>query len=390
MDASKKQEKGKAPKKQPVKEVEADAAAEAVNDVDKEYGVAVVNAFDLLSEDGPPKPAPKKKEEPKEDKKKKQDNKQKNAPRETNAELSTGTSETRPANVRGRGGAKGGRGQTVRRGGRGTAPVREGKRVLDRRSGTGRGREIRKNGHGGIGAAGTFTEEASIAQEQLQAEHDAEAAAKLADAEQTTPVEAKPQEPHVESVEEKARREEDEKEAKKKTYDQFLQEQKKKAVDADSQLNTREVEVDEKRFKPSKPLEEVDEVAEYTALKKEKTLKKGKGKAKKNVVSLDEFNAKAADKQPEGEAPAAAAPQREPRERQYREPREDRPPREERSGDDNRGGRGGRGGRGRGRGGDRGRGNFRGRGGQRGQGRGGRGGAAAPPLSDDNAFPKLG
>jgi hypothetical protein len=90
MDASKKQEKAKTAKKQPVKEADPEPVVETANDVDKEYGVAIVNPFDLLSEDGP-KPAPKKKEEPKEDKKKKQDNKQKNAPRESNAELSTGT-----------------------------------------------------------------------------------------------------------------------------------------------------------------------------------------------------------------------------------------------------------------------------------------------------------
>jgi len=56
---------------------------------------------------------------------------------------------------------------------------------------------------------------------------------------------------------------------------------KAKSVEADHQLNTREVEVDEKQFIPSKAYSKEDDVAEYSALKKENKLKKGKGKAKK-------------------------------------------------------------------------------------------------------------
>jgi len=44
---------------------------------------------------------------------------------------------------------------------------------------------------------------------------------------------------------------------------------KQKSVEADHQLNTREVEVDEKQFIPSKAYSKEDDVAEYSALKKE-------------------------------------------------------------------------------------------------------------------------
>jgi len=328
----------------------------------------------------------KKKEEAKE--KKQAPKQQKNAPRsgEVNANIPGPSKENRGGSSRSRGGfnaggGSGGRGQTNRRGGRGAPAPREGKRVYDRKSGTGRGRELRKSGYGGAGAVGKWEEEAVVAQETIQAEQTANKDAAAGE----TKVEEVPVE---DSEEQKALKKEEEEEKKKKSFDQWLAEKNKNKVVADSQLNTREVEVDEKQFKASKVFSKEDDVAEYSALKKESKLKKGKGKTKKNVVSLDEFNSKAAEKQPEGEAPAAAAPAQSQAQSQA-QPRESNRENNNRDNNrDNRDNRDNRGGRGRARGGDRGRGGFRGRG----RGRGGRGNGgreANLALSDDNAFPKL-
>jgi len=360
------------------------------------YGVVTANAFDLLSEDGPQQAKKKDNVENKEKKQvKKNAGKGESRGSESQSNVAVPSKDIRgPPNANRRGatgrgaayfGQQGGRGHTTKRGGRGAHPPRDGKRIFERKSGTGRGREVRKGGYGGTGAVGKWEEEAVVAQETIQAEHAKDATA-------TATTETKAEEVPVEETEEqKALRKEEEEEKKKKTFDQFLAEKKKKSVEADSQLNTREVEVDEKQFKAAKVFAKEDETSEYSALKRENKLKKGKGKAKKNFVSLDEFNAKAGDKQPEGESPAAAAAPAQSRDnRENRDNRDNtrenrdnnRDSRDNRENRDNTRG----GGRGRGRGGDRGRGGFRGRG--RGRGRG-NGREASFVLADDNAFPKL-
>jgi len=246
------------------------------------YGVVTANAFDLLSDEAPQQ---KKKEEIKDKKQVAKTNKNAGRGGEVNSNITGPTKENRGGpsrNNRGgpRGGSgtasTGGRGQTTRRGGRGAPAPREGKRVFDRKSGTGRGREVRKGGYGGAGAAGRWEEEAVVAQETIQAEQTANK-----DAAATT-TEAKVDDVPVEETEEqKALKKEEEEERKKKSFDEWLAEKKAKSVDADNQLNTREVEVDEKQFKASKAYAKEDDVAEYSSLKRENKLKKGKGKAKK-------------------------------------------------------------------------------------------------------------
>jgi hypothetical protein len=165
--------------------------------------------------------------------------------------------------------------------------------VFERKSGTGRGREIRKGGYGGAGAAGRWEEEATVAQETIQAESE-NTEAKQADPSQTATATAttlsandnKNQEAAPETDEQKALREENEAESKKKSFDEWLLEKRKKAVEADSQLNTREVEVDEKQFKASKVLEKEEDAADYSALKKERQLAKKGGKGTKKKYSL--------------------------------------------------------------------------------------------------------
>jgi len=253
------------------------------------YGVATANAFDLLSED-PQHSSQSKVKKEKDDTKDKKDKKtQKTVSRENNGNSTIGVpvKENRPPNARSRG-VRGGRGQTVRRGGRGAPAPREGKRIYERKSGTGRGREVRKGGYGGTGAVGTWEEEANVAQETLQAESDAQNQAKSDSLSPSAPTAAasdnKAQEPLPETERQKQQREEDEEEAKKQSFDQWLAEKRKRAVEADSQLNTREVEVDEKQFNPSKVLSKSNEVTEYPSLKKESKAKKGKGKAKKYFI----------------------------------------------------------------------------------------------------------
>lgn len=264
-----------------------------------------------------------------------------------------------------RGAARGGRSDGVTRGGR--PPKHE----HERKSATGRSHETTKKGGAGKYSWGKEDETAA---EPAAAATDAAAPAASGDA----PAEAAAEEDNTVGL------------------DDYLKSLESKRPVDDRKIAPRAPVVDEKAFK-GKVLEKAEEetlFADMARAKKEKAAKEAK---KKNVVSLDEWNAK---------IPQPA-----------REAREDSEPRTfERRDDGERRGRGGfRGGRG--RGGDapagagseergRGRGGFRGgrgrggRGGERGGDRGsfggrGRGGAprGATPnvnLNDDAAFPSLG
>jgi plasminogen activator inhibitor 1 RNA-binding protein len=303
------------------------------------YGVGTSNSFDVLDED-----APAVKSALKESEQAKQSAKQ---PSTSSAAPSKDASRTLDAPTHR--GARVPRG----RGGRGRGfGNRAPKRIFERHSGTGRGKEVRKGGYGGYDAEGTMQDD--LKSEEVTMELTAEDANKPA-ADPVTPAPQQP--PAPETEEEKNAREDKEKEDAQIGYDQYLEIQKKKAVEDDTKVQVRKVQIDDKKFKACKQLEKDDdnEFADVLASDKkdsEESKKKNDKKAKK-VKHLDEFNAENG-----GNASTHAS------NAEFR---------------------------GRGRGGFRG---GRGRGTGRGGFRGGRGGAAQNTqqvnIQDEAAFPKLG
>jgi len=219
------------------------------------------------------------------------------------------------------------------RGGRGPPKARDGKRTYDRRSGTGRGKEIKKGGGGarnwGSDKADARKAEGTVDEENVPAS--GEEGQEVAKSEEEAVVVEEPKEPEVVT----------------KTFDEYMEE-KKKAVE-------------DNPFFQAKELREVDN--EFSGAKASKIVEEdflimGSGKALRKKGTKKESGEKVQLNFRVGSRPGGDGGGR----------RDD-------------GGRG----RGRGRGGDR-RGG-RGRGGGRG-GRGGGGGAPKPAL-DASAFPSL-
>jgi plasminogen activator inhibitor 1 RNA-binding protein len=242
-----------------------------------------------------------------------------------------------------------------------------GKRVFERKSGTGdpiKG-TVKKSGHG-KGNWGTAEDELEAAEqvEETETGADGAAAEEQAPAAESKPAEVKPEEP----------------EEKVRTLDEWRNDIARKAPENDK-LKPREVKEDDKKwgvtgeFKKTEP-----DTLQIGDVNKQKKQKDRKGK---KAISIDQFVKEVSGKEAASPTSPSAA---------YDEPKASSP----QAGGDNQGqfqsqGQG-RGGRGQGRGGSfrGGRGNGpRGGGRGRGRGRGGRG-RAGPNVLDESAFPKLG
>lgn len=273
-----------------------------------EYGVSTTNLFDLLG-DGDGAPAPKR------DNKKKEQAKAKNDKRSAKPSRATGGGNTRPN-----------------------------KRQFDRRSGTGRGKESSKNGHGrgnwggamefsGEQAPGSNNQRRQGAGRRNQRRGERKDANKDVAEKPTEEAAAEGDAPAVDAEEAK------EKEPEVFSYDDYLEKAKENAVEGDIR-EARVAENDDKQWKSAAQAEQgvPDDVEQkYLNCVEEKTLRRKGKKGKKKAVkmNIDEF--------------AAAQP----------------------ASNSNKSQRGGRG--------------------ERGRGRGPRGGTSKPQnLNDHSAFPALG
>jgi plasminogen activator inhibitor 1 RNA-binding protein len=228
------------------------------------YAVGTTNLFDLLGDDAD-KPARKQKAQPK-----KKEEPKKSAPRkEDNRGNQKRDNVNRRRNNNNRGGA----------GGRGSGAPRRNKREYDRRSGTGRGRETKKDGHGKFnwGTDGDFDGHPNDRQPRRDRRpRKDDSQAKPADADETAQKvadDATPAEPEPLS------------------YDEYLESLKSKAVDGD-ELKLRAANNDDSQFEACGVLKnETDDLASVFDIKISKDRKKNKGKKKnkKKAVSLDEF-----------------------------------------------------------------------------------------------------
>jgi len=311
------------------------------------YGVGTRNAFEVLDDD---------------------DSSKKSKSKKTTTVLSTttttsnnrtqnvnalsapdnGTFDSKPtSNLRGKG-----RGRTPRDGGgRGRDRVEttsSGKRVYDRRSGTGRGTENRKQGYGGSGAEGTIADELTG---QLEDNKQVQEVTKTETVKPTKVIE--PEEKVV-------------------VFSDYQNAMKAKLVD-DSKKSLRKAEEpkDSKLFKKGKTFEKKEETffgLKQNTKKVEEEKPKEKTEKVKNTLSVDEFSAKfGGDTQVEEQTTTTTTTTT-----------------TNTNSDDTQSGfvdqrRGGRGGRGRGN-------NRGGRGNTRG-GRGGRG--SSINLKDESSFPSL-
>lgn len=243
-------------------------------------------------------------------------------------------------------------------GGRGapSSAAREGKRTFDRRSGTGRGKEIKKDG-GGAHNWGSNKNLARSAQGMVLENNNNE----------TTEEETKEEEEEVTTtpVEEPPKEEEEQEEDKTLSYDEYMKQKARPENELFAPVKERQVENEFANLQPKVAVAEDFLVMEGTKGRK----KKGVRNVEKKTLDV-EFRVAASEKE------------------------HDRKPRR----DDDRRGRGGRSGDGRGRGGGgggRGRGDGRGRG--RAEGRGVRGagggggqkGSTGINVNDSSAFPSL-
>lgn len=233
------------------------------------------------------------------------------------------------------------------KGGRGPRNARDGKRTYDRRSGTGRGKEIKKGGGGGRNWGSDKNEarknEGPVDDNGPAPEEDARATAEEGAAAPAAAVEPEP-EPEPEDT--------------TMTMEEYLAAKSSKAAGDDLFGSKNEREVDASDFAGKEAHKAVE--GDFLVMGGGKSLRKKSGK--KEVTKLDvNFKFTSAN---------------------------DSRPRREGDGERRGGGRGGRGGRGRGseRRGGRGRGGGRGGGRRSGSG-GGRGGGLK--VDDVNAFPSL-